>query len=102
MTLRSLKVLDTATLQRRSVVVLELDAPSPLPGVAPGMPIDLIYADGARERVELKSVGFASSTPDHAHVIISLPKRDDGAPGSAIERIELEELPPSPQPKSRR
>jgi hypothetical protein len=98
-TLRTYRVLDAAPLQRRSVIVLELDAPSPLVGVAPGMPIELLFADGTRERVELKSVGFASSTPDHAHVIINVPSREN-AP--AIESIELEELPAAPPAKPRR
>ena len=86
--LRSYKVLDAAVLQRRSVVVLELDAPSPLFGLVEGMPMDLVFDDGSRAPVRLRSIGFASSTPDHAHVIVTLPPRDD-AP--AIARIEFEE-----------
>jgi hypothetical protein len=97
-TRRSLKVLDAAVLQRRSVVVLELDAPNPLVGIAPGMPIELVFTDGSRQQVELKSIGFASSTPDHAHVIVSH-QIQDGAP--AIERIDFDEVPPAPRPKSR-
>ncbi len=92
MTLRNLKVLDAATLQRRSVIVLELDAPSPLLGVADGMSMDLIFQDGGRATVALKSVGFASSTPDHAHVIVSLPAREDT---NTIAAIEFEEIPRS-------
>ena len=92
MTLRTLKVLDAAVLQRRSVIVLELDAPSPLLGVADGMPMELIFQDGGRWPVQLKSVGFASSTPDHAHVIVSLPTREDTG---AIAAVEFEEAPPS-------
>lgn len=99
MTLRNLKVLDAATLQRRSVIVLELDAPSPLVGVADGMPMELIFEDGARATVELKSVGFASSTPDHAHVIVSLPAREGT---SAITAIEFEEVPRSLTPRASR
>ena len=84
---RAINVLDTAPLSRKGVVVLELDAPSPLLGVAIGMSLDLVFKDGIRERVELKGLGFASSTPDHAHIIVTMPKRADLV---AVERIEVE------------
>ena len=87
MPLKAIKILDTAPLARKGVVVLELDAPSPLLGVAIGMAVDLVFRDGARERVELKGLGFASSTPDHAHIIVSAPKRVDL---ELVERIEVE------------
>ena len=71
--IRAIKVLDAAPLARRNVVVLELDAPNPVAGVSVGMPIELVFRNGARARVELKGVGFASSIPDHAHIIITAP-----------------------------
>jgi hypothetical protein len=85
---RSHKVLDAATLTRRSVVVLELDVPTPVFGIVVGMPMDLVLRDGSRTRVELKSIGFASSTPEHAHIIVNLPPH---AEVSQIERVEFEE-----------
>ena len=87
MPLRAIRILDTAPLSRKGVLVLELDAPSPLLGVAIGMPIDLVFKDASRERLELKGLGFASSTPDHAHIIVTMPKRTDL---SGADRIEVE------------
>jgi len=84
---RAINVLDTAPLSRKGVVVLELDAPSPLLGVAIGMSLELVFKDGLREKVELKGLGFASSTPDHAHIIVTMPKRTDLM---AVDRIEVE------------
>ncbi len=86
MPLRAIPILDTAPLSRKGVLVLELDAPSPLLGVAIGMPVDLVFKDASRERVELKGLGFASSTPDHAHIIVTMPKRDL----KGVDRIEVE------------
>jgi hypothetical protein len=85
--IRTIGILDTAPLTRKGVVVLELDAPSPLLGVAIGMSIDLVFKDGGRERVTLKGLGFASSTPDHAHIIVTWPQRSDLV---GVERIEVE------------
>ena len=85
--MRAIRVLDTAPLVRRGVIVLELDTPSPLLGVAIGMSGDIVWKDGAREKVTVKGLGFASSTPDHAHIIVSAPK---GARFTEIERLELE------------
>jgi hypothetical protein len=84
---RVIRILDTAPLSRKGVVVLELDAPSPLLGVAIGMSIDLVFKDGGHEKVELKGLGFASSTPDHAHIIVSMPQRADLG---TVELIEVE------------
>ena len=67
--------------------MLELDHPSPVVGIAIGMQVEMIWKDGGRERVELKGLGFASSTPDHAHVIVGAPKRADV---EGVERIEVE------------
>ena len=86
---RVIKVLDAAPLTRRGLVVLELDAPSPLADVTVGMFIELVYRSGARERVQLKGVGFASSTPEHAHIIVSSPAHDDGV--ATLDRIEVRE-----------
>lgn len=83
---RTFRVLDTAPLVRRGVIVLELDHPSPVVGIAIGMQVELIFKDAGRERVELKGLGFASSTPDHAHIIVGAPKRSDF---EALERIEV-------------
>ena len=77
MATRTFKVLDTAPLVRRGVVVLELDHPSPVIGIAIGMQVELFFEDGTSEPVELKGLGFASSTPDHAHIIVGAPKRQD-------------------------
>jgi len=85
--MRSIRVLDSAPLVRRGVVVLELDTPSPLIGVAMGMVVDLVWRDGSRERVLVKSLGFASSTPDHAHIIVTAPEKADF---DDVERIEIE------------
>ncbi|GAC1351708.1 MAG: hypothetical protein NVSMB1_07350 [Polyangiales bacterium] len=87
MPVRAIRVLDCASLVRRAVVVLELDTPSPLIGAAIGMRIVLVFRDGTRESVDLKGLGFASSTPDHAHVIIAAPKRVEL---SSLESIELD------------
>lgn len=85
--MRAIRVLDSAPLVRRGVVVLELDTPSPLIGIAMGMSVDLVWKDGSRERVQVKSLGFASSTPEHAHIIVSAPNK---AEFSSLERVELE------------
>jgi hypothetical protein len=85
--MRAIPVLDCAPLVRRGVIVLELDTPSPLLGVAIGMSAALVWKDGSREAVTVKGLGFASSTPEHAHIIVSAPDRhnfDD------IERLEIE------------
>lgn len=85
--MRAIRVLDSAPLVRRGVVVLELDTPSPLIGIAMGMNVELVWKDGSRERVQVKSLGFASSTPEHAHIIVSAPKKEEF---SSLERVELE------------
>jgi hypothetical protein len=74
---RIVRILDAAPLVRRGVVVLELDAPAPLVGVQIGAEVVLTFEDGGRESVALKGLGFASSTPDHAHIIVAAPKRSD-------------------------
>jgi hypothetical protein len=61
--------------------------------------MDLIFEDGGRATVELKSVGFASSTPDHAHVIVSLPTRENTG---AITAVEFEEVARPPTPRASR
>jgi hypothetical protein len=86
--LRTIKVLDAASLVRRNVLVLELDVPNPIMGVTIGMPIDIVFRDGHHERVTLKGLGFASSTPDHAHVIVSAPTSDSDL--ADVDRIEVE------------
>ncbi len=73
---REFKILDTAPLRRGQLAVLELDAPNPLSGLSAGVRVQLVFQDGSRETVELKSLGFASSTPDHAHVVVSMPTAD--------------------------
>ncbi len=91
--MRTIRVLDTAPLVRRGVVVLELDTPSPLVGITMGMRVALVWRDGSRAAVEVKSLGFASSTPDHAHIIVSAPPREPSAPErdfAGVDRIELE------------
>jgi len=85
---RTIKVLDAAALARRNVVVLELDTPNPITGIAIGMRVALVFKDGTRVSTELKGLGFASSTPDHAHIIV-------GAMGAEsdleqVDRIEVE------------
>jgi hypothetical protein len=73
---RTFTILDSAPLRRGQLAVLELDAPNPLPGLLVGSRVEVVFRDGSRERVELKSLGFASSTPDHAHVVVSMPLGD--------------------------
>lgn len=85
--MRSIRVLDTAPLVRRGVIVLELDTPSPIVGVAIAMKGSLVWKDGDRHPVEVKGLGFASSTPDHAHLIVTAPTRHDF---ENVDRIELE------------
>ena len=72
-TVRQFSVLDSAPLRRGKIAVLELDAPSPLLGLTVGAPLTVVFRDGTRETVTLTSIGFASSTPDHAHIVISMP-----------------------------
>lgn len=81
----AIRVLDSAPLVKRGVVVLELDAPTPVDGIVIGMSVDLVWKDGSRERVLVKSLGFASSTPEHAHIIVSAPVKGDFAD---LERVE--------------
>lgn len=69
-------ILDCAPLRRGQLAVLELDAPSPLLGFSVGVELTLEFDDGTREQVELKSLGFASSTPDHAHIVVTMPRGD--------------------------
>ena len=88
MAIRVIKVLDAAALARRNVVVLELDTPNPMTGIAIGMPIVLVLRDGSKTRLELKGLGFASSTPDHAHIIVSSPPIETDL--TNVDRIEVE------------
>lgn len=85
--MRAIRVLDSAPLVRRGVIVLELDTPSPILGVAIGMSAQMVWKDGSRETVTVKGLGFASSTPDHAHLIVSAPERDNF---DEVERLEIE------------
>lgn len=85
---RVIKVLDVAPLARRNVLVLELDAPNPILGIAMGMSVDLVFKDGKKERLLLKGLGFASSTPDHAHIIVSSPSAEANL--DDVDRIEVE------------
>lgn len=85
--MRAIRVLDSAPLVRRGVIVLELDTPSPILGVAIGMSASIVWKDGSRETVTVKGLGFASSTPDHAHLIVSAPKGENFA---EVERLEIE------------
>ena len=92
---RSINVLDAAPLARRNVIVLELDTPNPLTGVAIGMVVTLVFKDGRHLKADLKGLGFASSTPEHAHIIVSAPigldvGRIDIDSDLAIDRIEVE------------
>lgn len=73
---REFLILDTAPLRRGRLAVLELDAPDPLTELSAGIAVSLIFQDGSREIVELKSLGFASSTPEHAHVVVTMPERE--------------------------
>ena len=70
---RQFAILDSAPLRRGKIAVLELDAPSPLLGLSVGQSLTVIFRDGSRETVTLTSIGFASSTPDHAHIVVSMP-----------------------------
>lgn len=88
MAVRTIKVLDAAALARRNVIVLELDTPNPITGIAIGMPVQLVFRNGGRLKTELKGLGFASSTPDHAHIIVGAlgPESDL----EQLDRIEVE------------
>ena len=86
--IRVIKVLDAASLARRNVVVLELDTPNPITGIAIGMTVTLVTRDGSKTKLELKGLGFASSTPDHAHIIVSSPPQEMDL--SSVDRIEVE------------
>jgi len=86
--IRVIKVLDAASLQRRNVIVLELDTPNPMTGIAIGMIVTLVMRDGSKTRLELKGLGFASSTPDHAHIIVSSPPAETDL--TNVDRIEVE------------
>ena len=88
MPLRAISVLDAAPLARRGVLVLELDTPNPITGIAIGMSIDLVLRDTKRTTLILKGLGFASSTPDHAHIIVSAPESDFDL--TQVDRIEVE------------
>ena len=76
MTARQFAIVDSAPLRRGKIAVLELDAPSPLFGLTVGTSLTLVFRDGSREVVTLTSIGFASSTPDHAHIVVSMPTHD--------------------------
>lgn len=80
-------ILDCAPLRRGKLAVLELDAPNPMLGIAVGTMVTVVFRDGSRETVELKSLGFASSTPDHAHIVVTMPTGDVA---SAV-RVEIPE-----------
>ena len=56
-------------------------------GAREGALVELITKTGAREKVVIKGLGFASSTPDHAHLIVASPTSIDP---DALDRIELE------------
>ncbi len=86
--MRAIRVLDSAPLVRRGVIVLELDTPSPILGVAIGMNAEIVWKDGHRETVTVKGLGFASSTPDHAHLIVSAPKCDKNF--AEVESLEID------------
>ena len=86
MSTRIVRILDAAPLTRRGVVVLELDEPAPIVGIEVGKQVLLHFADDSREEVTLKGLGFASSTPDHAHIIVSAPSRGDV---TKLTRVEL-------------
>ena len=86
MTLRVIPVIDCAPLRRGQLVVFELDAPSPLLNLSIGAKLDVLFRDGSRETVELKSLGFASSTPDHAHIIVTMTTHDP----TTAEKVEIQ------------
>ena len=83
--MRSIPVFAVALHTPRGVTVLELDAPNPIMGLTVGAPITLVYRDGARAEVEFRGHGFASASPEHAHIIVSSPPtaRED------LEHIEF-------------
>jgi 4-hydroxy-tetrahydrodipicolinate synthase len=85
--MRELSILDCAPLRRGKLAVLELDAPNPMLGIAVGTMLTVVFRDGSRETIELKSLGFASSTPDHAHIVVTMPTGDVA---SAV-RVEIPE-----------
>jgi hypothetical protein len=72
---RSIAVLDVVLVSPRGAVVLQLDAQGPLIGLKTGASVTLVFKDGEREQVEYRGLGFASATPETAHIIVSSPKR---------------------------
>jgi hypothetical protein len=64
-------VLSVLRLPGRALLLLELDAPVPVDGLIEGMSVGLELDGGARRQAQVKSLGFASSTPEHAHVVVT-------------------------------
>jgi hypothetical protein len=64
-------VLSVLRLPGRALLLLELDAPVPVDGLVEGMSVELELAGGVHRRAQVKSLGFASSTPEHAHVVVT-------------------------------
>ncbi len=66
-----IKVLDVFPLPGRALLLLELDAPAPVVGLNAGMTVELQLPDGRHRQAVVKSLGFLSSTPDHAHIVVT-------------------------------
>ena len=64
-------MLSVLRLPGRALLLLELDAPVPVDGLVEGMNVDLEVAGGVHRRAQVKSLGVASSTPEHAHVVVT-------------------------------
>jgi hypothetical protein len=88
---RRIKVLEVLALPGRALTLLELDHPVPVPGLTEGMTIELELEDGRQREAVIKSLGFASSTPDHAHIVIS-----QGPEGPLpVASVQFEFVPPT-------
>jgi hypothetical protein len=88
---RRIGVLSVLRLPSRALLLLELDAPVPVDGLLEGMTVELEVAGGRRRQAQVKSLGFASSTPEHAHVVVSAEAEAE----EPVELLEFEEAAPT-------
>jgi hypothetical protein len=87
---RRIGVLSVLRLPGRALLLLELDAPVPVDGLLEGMTVDLELTGGQRRQAQVKSLGFASSTPEHAHVVVNTEAEGE----EPVTLLEFEEAEP--------
>jgi len=61
----------------------------PVDGLLEGMSVELELRGGLRRQAQVKSLGFASSTPEHAHVVVNSEAEGE----EPVELLEFEEAP---------